>query len=232
MKLKFRAFKASENLELCEKFLLGHKQVLVNYGITNITTNNEDWMRWDSVYCVIAEKEDGTIVAGIRTHIADGINPLPVEKAIGKIDPKIHDIIKLYYQAGVGELCALWNAKEVAGMGLSIMLVRAGISIANQIKCNTLMGIGADYTLKMFNKVGFVVNTKLGNKGEFIYPNENYIARVLGILNANNLSTAEKFDREKMLDLRKNPNQKCNEIGPKGINIEIEYLLLIKQPRS
>jgi hypothetical protein len=228
MKLIFRAFKANKNRELCEKYLNGHIQVLVNYGITNITTNNEDWMDWDFVYCVIAEKEDGTVVGGIRTQIADGSHPLPVEKAIGKMDPKIHEIVKHYQVDGVGELCALWNAKEVAGMGLSIMLVRAGIAMLNQVKCNTLMGICADYTLKMFRKVGFVVDNTLGDKGEFVYPNENYVARVLGILNAKDLSTAEEFDRLKMLDLRSNPVQTAIEKGANDTMIEIEYLLLLK----
>ncbi len=232
MKLRFRAFKATENPELCEKYLEGHVQVLVNYGITNITTNNKDWMQWDTVYCVIAEKEDGTVVGGVRTQIADGINPLPVEKAIGKMDPNIHQIVKQYLNEGVGELCALWNAKEVAGMGLSIMLVRAGISTLNQINCHTLMGICADYTLKMFRKVGFVVDTSLGAGGEFVYPNENYVARVLGILNAKDLSTAEDFDREKMLSLRKEPNQVCLEKGPNGVEVEIDYQLIIKQNQS
>jgi hypothetical protein len=227
MKLIFRAFKATENPELCEKYLEGHVQVLINYGITNITSNNKDWMKWDTVYCVIAQTEDGRVVGGVRTQIADGINPLPVEKAIGRMDPTIHDIVKQYLEGGVGELCALWNAKEVAGMGLSIMLVRAGISTLNQIKCNTLMGICADYTLKMFRKVGFVVDTNLGDGGEFVYPNENYVARVLGILNAKNLETAEEFDREKMLDLRKNPVQTCIETGPNDIKLEIQYQLLI-----
>lgn len=228
MKLIFRAFKATENRELCEKYLHGHIQVLINYGITNITTNNADWMNWDSVYCVIAETEDGTVVGGVRTQIADGINPLPVEKAIGKMDPKIHEIVDEYRKDGVGELCALWNAKEVAGMGISIMLVRAGISTLNQVKCNTLMGICADYTLKMFRKVGFVVDNNLGNNGEFVYPNENYIARVLGILNAKGLETAEAFDRQKMLDLRANPVQISTETGTNDISIEIEYLLLMR----
>ena len=229
MKLIFRAFKATENKELCEKYLAGHIQVLVNYGITNITTNNKDWMDWDCVYCVIAEKEDGTIVGGVRTQIADKINELPVEKAIGKMDPKIHDVVSGYYSDGVGELCALWNAKEVAGMGLSIMLVRAGIAALNQINCNTLMGICADYTLKMFRKVGFVVDNSLGNKVEFIYPNENYVARVLGILNAKDLSTAEEFDRLKMLHLRENPVQICTEIGTNDTNIEIDYKLIMNK---
>ncbi len=228
MKLKVRAFKASENKELSQKYLDGHVQVLISYGITNITTNTSEWMDWDGVYCVIAEKEDGTVVGGVRTHLADGIHLLPVEKAIGKMDPNIHKIVKSYQNDGVGELCALWNAKEVAGIGLSILLVRAGISTLNQIKCNTLMGICADYTLKMFRKVGFVVDNTLGNKGEFIYPNENYVARVLGILNANDLSTAEEFDRTKMMDLRARPEQVCTELGTNNTNIEIEYQLKYK----
>jgi hypothetical protein len=230
MKFRFRAFKATENPELCQKYLDGHVQVLKAYGITNITTNNADWMNWDSVYCVIAENEEGTVVGGVRTHVADGDHQLPVERAIGKMDPRIHMLVDNYRDKGVGELCALWNAKEVAGMGLSIMIVRAGISTLNQFGCNTLMGICADYTLKMFRKVGFVVDNSLGNGGEFVYPNENYIARVLGILNANDLSTAEEFDRKKMLDLRNNPVQTCIETGPNDVQIEIEYLLLLKKP--
>lgn len=228
MKLRFRAFKALGNRELCEKYLDGHVQVLKNYGITNITTNTKDWMDWDGVYCVIAESEDGKIVGGVRAQIADGINLLPVEKAVGKMDPRIHDLVNSYRKEGVGELCALWNAKEVAGIGLSIIIVRAGISVLNQIACNTLMGICADYTLKMFTKVGFVVDTSLGKGGEFVYPNENYIARVLGILNANDLATAEEYDREKMLDLRANPIQTCVEIGANNSELEIDYQLIIQ----
>lgn len=228
MKLKFIAFKATDHPDLCERYIEGHIQVLLNYGITNITSNNKEWTTWDCVYCVIVEKEDGTIVGGVRVQIADGVHRLPVELAVGKMDPKIYDIVQSYYEDGVGELCALWNAKEVAGMGLSIIIVRAGISILNQISCSTLVGICAEYTLKMFKKVGFVVDTSLGDKGEFIYPNENYIARVLGILNAKDLSTAEDFDRDKMLDLRQAPAQSCIETGLNGIQIETEYALVVK----
>jgi hypothetical protein len=228
MKLRIHAFKASTNPELAEKYLQGHVQVLVNYGITNITTNNRDWMSFDRVYCVVAENEHGEVVGGVRTQIADGVHMLPVEKAIGKIDPKIHEIVNQYYHEGVGELCALWNAKEVAGVGLSIIIVRAGIAAVNQLKCRTLMGICADYTLKMFRRVGFVVDDSLGNGGEFVYPNENYIARVLGILNAQDLATADEYDRKKMLDLRANPVQHCVETGANNNVLEIDYDLIYK----
>jgi hypothetical protein len=223
--VKFRAFHAPSDPETCRKYIEGHVKVLKDYGITNITSNNNEWVNWDFVYGIVAEDHEGNLLGGIRAQLAHESQMLPVEKAIGKIDPNIHQIVKSYINEGVGELCALWNAKSVAGMGLSIMLTRAGISIVNQIACKTLMGICADYTMGMFQRVGFVVDDSLGNKGEFVYPNENYIARVLGILNAKDLSTAQAYDRERMLSLRNNPNQIFSEISPKGNSIEIDYSL-------
>jgi len=223
--IKFRAFHAPSDPETCQKYIEGHVKVLKDYGITNITSNNNEWVNWDFVYGIVAEDHEGNLLGGIRAQLAHESQMLPVEKAIGKIDPNIHQSVKSYINEAVGELCALWNAKSVAGMGLSILLTRAGISIVNQIACKTLMGICADYTMGMFQRVGFVVDNSLGNKGEFVYPNENYIARVLGILNAKDLATAEAYDRERMLSLRNNPNQIFSEISPKGNSIEIDYSL-------
>ena len=148
------------------------------------------------------------------------------------MDPNIHNIVNSYIDEGVGELCALWNAKEVAGLGLSLLLTRAGISMVNQVNCKTLMGICADYTMKMFRKVGFVVDSSLGENGEFVYPNKNYVARVLGILNASDLSTAEEIDQQRMESLRNDPGQRFTESGPDGIEIDINYSLFIKQPKT
>ncbi len=225
----FRAFHAIRDLETSHKFLDGHVKVLKDYGITNITSNNNEWMKWECVYGIVAEKEDGTVVGGIRIQLADGLHLLPVEKAIGHMDPNIHNIVNSYLSDGVGELCALWNAKEVAGLGLSLLLTRAGISMVNQVNCKTLMGICADYTMKMFRKVGFVVDSSLGENGEFVYPNKNYIARVLGILNASDLSTAEPIDHERMVSLRNDPTQRFIESGPDGIEIEVQYSLMLNK---
>jgi hypothetical protein len=224
--IKFRAFKATNDPDTCQKFLKGHVSVLEDYGITNITTNNNQWMDMDCIYGVVAETETGEMVGGIRIQLADGINQLPVEKAVGYMDPTLHTLVSHYIPEGVGELCALWNAKKVAGIGISMLLTRAGISIVNQLKCKTLMGICAGYTLKMFNKVGFVVDNNLGSGGEFIYPNENYIAWVLGILNAKELETAEEYDKERMLSLRYNPVQLFTEQS-KGGDVLVEYNLII-----
>jgi hypothetical protein len=42
----------------------------------------------------------------------------------------------------------------------------------------------------------------------------------------------EDYDREKMLELRKRPVQTCVETGPNGVQIEIDYELLIKDNQS
>lgn len=222
----FRAFKATNDPELCRRFLDGHVQVLKDYGITNITTNNDQWMRNESVYCIVAEK-DGVIHGGIRVHMVNHKDPLPVETAIGDMDPRIHEIILEEAPKGAGELCGLWNSKAVAGLGISILLVRAGISIVNQFDLTILFTICADYTMPMVKKVGFVVERSIGDDGSFFYPNPNYIAKVLRRINAITLETAEPFDRDRIINLREKPEQLTTEIGKKEQKIEVKYELII-----
>jgi hypothetical protein len=223
----FRAFRAVDELTTCVRFLEGHVKVLEDYGITNITTNNALWMTNPSIYVIVAESPDGSeIYGGIRVHVADGRTPLPLEAAIGKMDRRVYDIINSYIDSGTGELCGLWNSKKVAGLGLSLLLIRAGISIVTKINLNSLFTICADYTLPMVKRVGFTVEDSIGRNGDFVYPNENYIAKVLRKMNAISLDTAEDYDRDRILDLRDHPNQTFVEVGPKG-PMEIEYRLEI-----
>lgn len=229
-KLKFRAFRAINEHDTCLRYKAGHVDVLKDYGITNVTSNNDEWMHNPNIYCVIAEIADtGELIGGIRVQISDEKNLLPVEKAIGKMDDRIHKIVVDYrLDGGVGELCALWNAKSVAGLGISVLLTRAGISITNQLHFNTLIGICGDYTLNMFQRVGFVVDNSLGINGEFPYPKPDFIARVLGIMNASTLDTAHEYDKERMKTLRNIPVQIAIE---KGVidDIEVNYNLIVSK---
>jgi len=227
LKLKFTAFHPINNIDLAERYLAGHRKVLEDYGVTNITTNSRGWLEMEHVYAIVVEDETGQLVGGVRMQMADGVHQLPVEKAIGNMDARIFDIVKTYAGRGVGELCALWNAKSVAGYGISVLLTMAGISITNQVNCNTLMGICADYTLQMFKSVGFVVDNTLGIDGTFHYPSEDYKTRVLGILNSETLDTALPEYQQIMMALRNVPVQHRIETGPKG-EIEIDYNLLMK----
>jgi hypothetical protein len=226
-KLIFRSFRAINDIDTCLAYREGHVNILKDYGITNITTNNTEWFENPNIYGIVAElPESKKVVGGIRMQISDEDNKLPVEKAIGNMDSNIFNIVKRFREnGGVGELCGLWNSKEVAGFGISVLLTRAGISTTNQFECETLMGICAEYTLDMFRRVGFVVDDSLGLNGEFPYPNNSYIARVLGIMNSSTLNTAHEYDKQRMQSLRNDPYQTFREVGKKS-DILIQYNLI------
>jgi hypothetical protein len=227
---KFRSFRAISDLDSCQKYKAAHRQVLIDYGISNITTNTDDWMHNPEVYCVVAELEEtGEIIGGVRVHVSTDDIRLPVETAVGEADPGIYGLIRNFREnGGVGELCALWNAKKVAGLGISLLLIRAGISIVNQIEFGSLVTICADYTMDMVRRVGFMVEESLGKGGEFFYPNEKYIARVLHRIDTYELDYADAFDKQRIFDLRKNPVQRTLETGGKK-DIMVDYNLILKQ---
>lgn len=224
MKYKILAYKASENKQMNDKFILGHSKVLTDYGVTNITSYKHDWTKNPSVFCVVAIDEDNEVVGGVRFHIADGYNQLPLERALSNLDEGIHNFVEKLGFNKTGELCGLWNAKKVAGMGISLLLTQAGISISNQIKVSMLLGICADYTLPLFQSVGFQVDYSMGMNGEFPYPTEKYITRVIGILNAKSLATASDDNRKKILFLRNNPTIQQSEKG-KNSTFQVDYQL-------
>ncbi|MFN3916501.1 MAG: hypothetical protein ACK4K0_02055 [Flavobacteriales bacterium] len=223
---KIRVYRAPDEEDTCKTYIEGHAKVLQDYGVTMITSYKPTWQHNPQVYCIIATDEKNEMVGGIRLHIADEIVPLPMEDAITKLDRGIHDLVKKYMKNGVGELCGLWNSKRVAGVGLSFVLTRAAISVINQLKFSTLMGICAEYSLQMFLDVGFKIDASLAKNGEFPYPTEEYITRVVGILNTDSLATAKEYDKERMLGLRKAPIQIREETGKKG-NFLVSYDLTV-----
>lgn len=228
-KIRVTSFRAINEPEKCEIYSIGHMGVLVDYNVIKITSYNKSWMKNPSAYVLIAENETtGEMIGGIRVEVAKGPFPLPIETAIGKMDSRVYDLVeRLAINGGVGELCGLWNSKTVKGVGISFFLTRAAIAIVKQLRFRTMVGICAEYTLKMFTDVGFEINPNLGVNGEFPYPDERYITRSLGILNAESLETANAYDKERILGLRNNLIQTRVEVGTKG-EVVIDYDLNIK----
>lgn len=201
------AFRATDQASWCKNYIEGHQKVLKDFGIENITSN-VDWTKNPNMFCFVAiEKESSKMLGGIRIQVADGKNHLPVELAIGKIDPNIFEKVKYYKQnGGVGELCGLWIENSIRKIGLSVFLIRAAIAASIQLNFQTMIGICSPYSLKMFENVGFVIDYDLGSAGNFNYPNEKYIANVVGILNTISLEHAALEDKLVMLKLRKELN--------------------------
>jgi hypothetical protein len=224
---RIRIFRAIDDKDSCERFMEGHMNVLKIYGITEIATANKGWFSNPASYVLLAETLDGQkLVGGIRVHVSEGTQPLPIEDAISELDSSIHDKIKANAIKGTGELCGLWNSREVAGMGISGLLMRAGISVTTQVKLSSLYALCAPVTVPMVGKVGFVIEKSLGKNGTFYYPKSDLIATAVIINDLVTLPDAENYERQAILDLRKNPHQSRLETGGKG-ELGMEYKLTL-----
>ncbi|WP_299247669.1 hypothetical protein [uncultured Cytophaga sp.] len=227
--IKIRVFRAIDDIESCQKYLEGHVRVLKIFGITMITSANIEWFYDPNTYVIIAESEDGVkVYGGARIQIANSTFPLPIETAVEEFDSSIHELVnRLAENGGTGELCGLWNSREVAGYGLgSIYLGRVGVAIAKFLNLNSLFALCAPSTVKNCMQVGFKVETSLGNEGLFYYPKEDLLATAVILKDVVQLSSADPFERECIFDLRLNPRQTTIQDSAKG-EMKIEFDLVI-----
>jgi ribosomal protein S18 acetylase RimI-like enzyme len=223
---KVIGFRAVDQPNICQEYIAGHTKILTDYGIKNITSNNNAWTKNKDIYCLALMNQDNKLLGGIRIQLANGSFPLPIEDAIGHMDDTIYSVVKQYaLNGGIGELSGLWVDNSLKGLGIGWYMVRAAIASSSQLNFKTMIGICGDVTLKMFKNVGFVIDKSLGENGQFLYPNETLIAHAVGILNATTLNEASKYDKEIMSSLRKNFIQKRSE-KDRNIEVNISYNLI------
>lgn len=226
--IKIRAFRAVDERDACMKFAEGHSNVLNAYGVTKVTSASNEWMDNPDVYVCMAEATDGFICGGVRVHVSNGTIPLPMETAIGQVEDNVYDFMKKHAATGAGELCGLWNAREVAGYGIgTTYLMWAGIAITSQLKLNSLFALCAEHTLKISVEKGFVIEMGLGNRGTFFYPKIDLIATSIVIRDPAALSTADPAQRQEIFSLRENPQQRKTEQTSRG-PLDIQYDLKLK----
>ena len=228
LKIKFRAFRAVDEPKLCEKFIEGHRKVLEIYDIAMITSNKALWMTHANTYVILAEDEDsGKALGGARLQIADDILSLPIQEAVGQVDSKIYEVVSQRRAQGTGEVCGLWNSREIAGFGVgSIFLTRAVIAIAFHKHLGSLLALCAPATVKVASRAGFEIERSLGKDGFFNYPKINLVATAMVIDNLYHLEKARPGDRDSIMDLIHNQVQIRVERGPKG-KVEIDYQLAL-----
>lgn len=226
---KLRAFRAVDDLASCERFAEGHLNVLKDYGVSKVTTAKLDWFHNPGVYVVLVESPDGTkVYGGERIHMTNDFAQLPVEEAVSIVDKGVYGLVERYKtNLRTGELCGLWNAKEAAGRGLSVVLTMVGVALAKRLSFDSLFVLCAPYTVEMCQKAGFQIEESIGNQGTFYYPKLDLIATILMVKDLQNLPGADEAFKEKIFDLVANPLQKREEMGPKGV-LELEFDLNIQ----
>lgn len=230
-KVRIRAFRAVDDPETCNKFIVGHRRILeIYYGIIKITSDGNEWVKDPYTVVVVAEDPETKIVyGGARVQVYDGRIPLPIEEAINKYDAGVKNIVwKDYERGGTCEICGLWNSKEIAGMGIgSHILSRVGISISSQLGVESIFVLCAPSTVKMGRRNGFIVEKSLGNQGLFFYPKDDFIATVMRLVDIRDFSLADPEEVKKIMLLRSALEVIAPEKGPKG-GFEVEYDLEVK----
>lgn len=223
--VRLRAFRAIDDPEACLLFLEGHAHVLTSIGITKVTSAKNEWMHNPAAFVLIVESMDGTrVYGGARVHVSGGSQPLPIEEATGSLDPSIYDLVWKHAQHGTGELCGLWNSREIAGYGIgSIFLIRAAVAIAHQIGLKSLFALCAPYTIKPVECCGMSLETSIGKQGTFYYPKLDLLATTMILQDLPVLSKAHEEDKEAIMRLRREPDiVRVEELRKKEITIHYE----------
>ena len=225
MSVSFRVFRAIDEPESCLRFIEGHRKVLEIFGITMITSNKASWTTHKNTFVILVESlADGRPLGGARLQIVDSELALPVEEAVGKVDDKIHAVVKEHAEkAATGEVCGLWNSREIAGYGIgSAYLTRAVIALARRLNVKTLFALCAPATVKTAEKAGFLIERSLGDNGFFNYPKLDLVATAMVIADTADLSKATAENSAFIEAIEANPVQNRIEKGPKG-EISVEY---------
>ncbi|HTN45494.1 MAG TPA: hypothetical protein VL098_04045 [Flavipsychrobacter sp.] len=228
-----RVFRAIDDLEACEKFAYGHAKVLTDYGVTKVTSARTDWFDNPGVFVVLVQNEETKeVVGGERIHLVQPGYPLPIESAISVVEEGIYALVARYAKGAItGEICGLWNAKSIAGKGVSVLLTKIGVAIARKLGMDSLFVLCAPYTVKMCQDAGFEIETSIGNKGQFIYPKLDLIATSLIVRDLDHLAYADKDFRSEIFGYFENPVGECVEHGQKG-ETQISYDISIPNIRN
>ena len=223
--VRLRAFRAIDEPETCELFVEGHTHVLTSIGVTKVTSSKNEWIENPGAFVIVVESLDKKkVYGGARVHVAGGSEPLPIEQATGAMDSQIFKLVWEYSRKGTGELCGLWNSREISGYGIGcIFLIRAAVAISTQIGLESLFALCAPYTIKPCESVGMEREESIGNNGTFYYPKLDLLATTMLLKDVPTLIKAHQDDQDAIFKIRESLNViRLEELRRKTIKIHYE----------
>jgi hypothetical protein len=226
--VRLRAFRAIDEPETCQLFIEGHTHVLTSIGVTKVTSSKNEWTKNPAAFVMIVESMDGKrVYGGARVHVAGGSEPLPIEQATGTMDKGIFELVWNFAQHGTGELCGLWNSREIAGYGIGcIFLIRTAVAISYQIGIQSLFALCAPYTIPPGEAVGMELEPSIGIDGTFYYPKLDLVATTMVLKDVPTMSKAHEEDKAAIMKIRENLNITRVEVLRKK-EITIHYAIEI-----
>lgn len=226
--VRLRAFRAIDEPHTCQLFIEGHTHVLTSIGVTKVTSSKNEWTKNPAAFVMIVESMDGKrVYGGARVHVAGGSEPLPIEQATGAMDKGIFELVWKFAQHGTGELCGLWNSREIAGYGIGcIFLIRTAVAISYQIGIQSLFALCAPYTIPPGEAVGMELEPSIGIDGTFYYPKLDLVATTMVLKDVPTMSKAHEEDRAAIMKIRENLNITRVEVLRKK-EITIHYAIEI-----
>ncbi len=218
MSLRLRAFRAVDEPATCAEFLTGHRQALQAYRISELASANETWTENPYTFVLVAEDlDEGTMLGGIRLHLADGQFLLPTEEAVGKLDPRLGEKIRADQPHRAGEICGTWRSPQAAILrGLVPEMAVSVIAMTQPLGVRRVWGLAPTHTLHFWQRLGYRVDPTLGQDGGFAYPDSRYVSSVV-YLDTVRLSRTPLAVRHRIADLQQRPIQQRQIEFPCGV---------------
>jgi hypothetical protein len=206
MRLTVRACRAPDAAQDCRRNALACAHVLRRYEIANITSAQQEW--WSNHFTcalLLADRDSGEPLGGIRLQRFGNGVPLPLEAALHRTDPRVRARIAHYANRGVGELCGLWCSPKIRGWGLGSLLTCMGLALASRVDVDTVFGLCDTRNLAANLRLGFRVDQALAASGMFEYPRPGLVAHVLRLDDARGLTGASAEARLVIRRYRESP---------------------------
>lgn len=208
-KLVVKSFEASKDMASCLTFAEGYVGILVGQGINNSYVGKLEWIYTPGVWGIMAETTSGEAVGGILLYVSEEGSTLPFEDIVGK-EKMGFWFDKTFDRKEGGELFAVWNSKKTAGMGLSYVLLKAGVALATKLGLQRTYYLVSEYNLRLVQRIGLEVVKKDGIDVHFVFDHVQPISR-------NYLCVYENKEND--------PNQTINDLVEKGNLIRSENVL-------
>lgn len=222
--ITIRSFRPQNDPASYRAYLEGHRNVLSDLGLLIVVKPNALEDPPADCVIVVAEHAELGMVGGIRIERASPTSKLPMQRALGNLEPRIDSVISELANEGCGEICGLWNSARFAGRGVPQLLSEAAVSLVHLLGMSHLVCFVAHYTLRHALKVGFQLMENLGDGGAFPYPVPRIRSFAMVIPDTVLLANAPDNWRQRILSLRCRPLQDRIE-APTGVPYAVRYRL-------